>query len=195
MLHLKAHIGFLLMALPVALLLIPAHTPIGGAPGIAVLLHLLTGFPAGVLLFLINFACFLFAMVALGRSFGFRAIYAACFLSMVVEVARRLAPGYTIDQPIFQWIAQGFASLLMGFGLFWAIEAGYAPAGTTALAETLSRIWNFPVVWILWGIDLGVSIAAGFFLNPGAGLRTFFGACVMYVTMINIERFKTPKRK
>lgn len=193
MLHFKAHLGLLLIALPIAVLLIPAKTPIGGAPGIAVLLHLWTGVAPGVLLFLINLACFLFATVTVGWSFGFRAMYAAIVLSVVVELTHRLLPVYSIDQAVLQWVAQFFASLLMGLGLFWAIQTNYAPAGTAALAASFEKLWHFRVVRVLWGIDFGISIVTGFSLGLETGIRTFFGACVMYSIMLMASR-RTPLR-
>lgn len=187
---LKGHFGLLLIALPIPLLLIPSATPIGGAPGLSVLLHLLTGFSPGGLLFGINLACFLFAGLVMGWSFGARTLYAAFFLSAAVEATHRLAPHYLIADEGQQWLAQAAASALIGVGLFLAFEENYAPAGTAALAASFKKLWGWPVIYSLWGIDFFISLASALRLNPITGLRTFFGACVMYLVMLWLGKMR-----
>lgn len=186
---LKAHLGLLLIAVPIPLLLIPAATPIGGAPGLSVLLHLLTGFAPGLLLLGINLACFLFASFVLGWRSGAKTLYAAFFLSAAVEVTHRLAPHYAIADPAMQWLAQAAASVLLGLGLAMAMEEGFAPAGTAALAASFQKLWRWPVVASLWGMDFGISAGTALAMNFLAGLRTFFGACVMYLVMLIYKKY------
>lgn len=186
---LQAHIGLLLIAVPIPLLLIPAATPIGGAPGLSVLLHLLTGLAPGLLLFLINLACFIFASCILGWRRGAKTLYAAFFLSAAVEATHRLAPHYVIGEPAMQWAAQAAASILLGIGLFMAMREEYAPAGTAALAASFEKLWRWPVIYSLWGMDFAISAGAALAIDTLTGLRTFFGACVMYLTMLVCRKY------
>lgn len=179
----KANVGLLLIALPIPLLLIPARTPIGGAPGIATLVHLLSGASPGFVILIFNLFCFLLAGFFCGWKFGGQTLYAACFLSLVIEMAHRLFPAYALLMPWQQWGAQTVASILMGWGLWWAIQTGFAPAGTAALATIFKKLWHWPIIYSLWGMDFGISVATGMTMGMMTGVRTFFGACVMYLTM------------
>lgn len=191
---LKGHAGLFLIALAVSALLIPSATPIGGAPGLGVLLHLLTGFPPGMIILVINLFCCLFACLVQGWSYGMKTLYAAFFLSISIDLLHWLLPKYHIAGSFLPWGAQSIASLAVGLGLWWAITSDYAPAGTAALATGFQKLRGWPVIYSLWSIDLGISLGAAACINVQTGIRTFFGACVMYFLMLFLKgRSKSEK--
>lgn len=190
---LKGHIGLFLIGAPVALLLIPVKTPSGGAAGLGVLLHLLTGLPPGMMIFAITLFCFLSAGFVLGWKVGIKTLYAQFFLSATVDFLHTLLPHFEILTPWMQWGGQALANIVMGLGLWWAMEAGFPPAGTAALSSIFKKLWGWPVIYSMWVIDIGISLGAGFAMDLSTGLRTFFGACVMYSTMTFLKLLRGTK--
>lgn len=183
------HGGLILLAAPISTLLIPAKTAIGGAPGLGVLIHLITGISPGTIIFSINIFCFLLAGKVLGWRAGFKTLYAALFLGFFVEGLYRLLPHYQIANFWISWLTQTIASLLMGLGLWISVRAGYAPAGTTALAAVLEKKWGWPLIYSLWVMDLGISLGCFYAISLKSGVQTFYGASIMYLTMTQLGRY------
>lgn len=177
---LTAHIGLLLLALPIPLLLFPSKTPIGGVPGLAALLFFLTGWSPGLITLVLFLLCFLLAQVTLGSKRTLQSIYASTLLSLLVEGIYRLCPLTPVEHPYLAWPMQTLAAGLMGIGLLLTVKADYPPAGTAVLSVILSKFTPLGVLFWLIVFDLAIALATAIWMDWLTAARTLFGIVLMY---------------
>ena len=75
----------------------PAHIPIGGVTGIAMILNFLFGFPAGVLNAVLNIPLIVIAFKSFGRIFLLRTVYAVAMISVFLDMLPKFVPVYHGD--------------------------------------------------------------------------------------------------
>ena len=151
--------GALLAALGLNLFLAPHEIVSGGASGVAVIVHSLTGFPMGTLILLINIPLFAIGAWMLGSGFGVKSLFGTVVFSILIDITAFL-PRLT-DSLLMAAI---FGGTLFGLGFGIIFLAGATSGGTDILAAILHKM--IPAVnvgkWIFL-IDAMI-IAAGAFL-------------------------------
>ncbi len=152
--------GALLAALGLNLFLAPLEIVSGGASGVAVLVHSLTGFPMGTLILLINIPLFVIGAWILGGGFGIRSLYGTAIFSILIDITAFL-PSVTENL----LMAAIFGGALFGFGFGIIFLSGATSGGTDILAALLNRL--VPTVdvgkWIFVIDTVIISVGAYFF--------------------------------
>lgn len=183
-----AHIGLLLVAAPIPLLLFPCKTPVGGVPGLASLLFFCTGWPPGIIMLALNLATLALAAATIGIRHSGRSLYAALVLALVVEGLYRVFPLPIVAGGPWPWVMQTIAAIMMGAGLATAVAAGYAPAGTAILSVILNRYTGIRTVIWMTAMDVAIAAATTIWINAFTGVRTLVGIGLMYGAYALIER-------
>lgn len=184
---LRAHIGLLLVAIPIPLLLFPSKTPVGGVPGFASFLFFCTGWPPGAIMLALNLATLGLTAVTIGIRHSGRSLYAALVLAVIVEGLYRLVPLPVVTTGLWPWIMQAAAAIIMGSGLAIAVAADYSPAGTAILSVILNHYTGIRTVIWMAAMDAMIAIVTAIWISVSAGARTLVGITLMYTAYIIVE--------
>lgn len=79
-------IGAFIMAIGVALFLLPNQLSSGGVSGIATITYYLLNIPMGTMIVLINIPLFLFAVFKIGKSFFIKSLVGTISLSFFIDI-------------------------------------------------------------------------------------------------------------
>ena len=128
----------------------------GGVTGIATVVSHLTGWPVGVLSFVINLPLFLMGYRAVGRRFVVRSFVSMVALSAFIDLLPDKA--LTMDP----MLASIFGGILLGVGLGFVLRAGATTGGTDLAAQMVHNRFTFlSVGTFLLMIDCMVVLLAG----------------------------------
>jgi len=130
-------LGGTAMAVAIQMLLVPNDLVIGGISGLAIIVRHLTGWPTGVLIFLINAPIFLMAL----RTYGFRFLLTALFgvgVTSILVDTLALVDFVLTDSMILVAIYSG---VLIGAAVALLFRAGSATGGVDILARFGHRRW------------------------------------------------------
>nr|GAJ37941.1 hypothetical protein yitT [Bradyrhizobium sp. DOA9] len=115
-----------------------------GTAGFAVIVHYLTHWPLGPLLFAINIPFYIFAWVALGRKFTMRTFAAISLVGLFVEGLPHVIAIASIN-PVFASVLAGQCA---GIGILILIRHGASMGGLTVLGLYLQQRRGFRAGWV-----------------------------------------------
>ncbi|HAN94738.1 MAG TPA: hypothetical protein DCQ17_04130 [Firmicutes bacterium] len=150
-------VGVAITALGVSFFLIPAKIAAGGVSGLATVIYHQTGFPAGVIMLLLNLPLFILSWRVLGSIFGARTLFGTVALSLFVDLFNRWAAPITEDL----LLAAIYGGVLSGIGLGIAFRSGGSTGGTDMAAQLLARFFPTSVGQALLLVDGAVIVLAG----------------------------------
>ncbi|MBQ4087957.1 MAG: YitT family protein [Clostridia bacterium] len=173
--------GALFAALGLNLFLAPHDIVSGGASGVAVIVHSLTGFPMGTLILLINIPLFILGVCLLGGGFGLKSLYGTAIFSLLIDITAFL-PGITENL----LMASIFGGTLFGIGFGIIFLAGATSGGTDILAAVLHKA--VPAVdvgkWI-FVIDTVIILTGAVFLPDTE--RVLAGILALFITSFLVD--------
>ena len=85
-------LGAFVMAISVALFLLPNQLSSGGVSGIATITYYLFNIPMGTMILCINIPLFLFAFFKIGKSFFIKSLIGTFLLSVFIDMLDKLPP-------------------------------------------------------------------------------------------------------
>lgn len=85
-------IGAFIMAMGVALFLLPNQLSSGGVSGIATITYYLFNIPVGTMILIINTPLFLFAFFKIGKTFFVKSLIGTISLSVFIDILEKLKP-------------------------------------------------------------------------------------------------------
>ncbi len=145
-------IGNVLYALTVKVFLLPANLTSGGATGIALAGHYLTGAPVSVLLFLVNLSMLLLGLVVLGKAFAVTTLLSTFLIPAALEVFDRLLGDFVLTEDIL--LCTLFAGLGVGCFLGIVIRTGASTGGMDIPPLILYKCFRIPVSVSLYAFDV-----------------------------------------
>lgn len=174
-------VGVLIASLGLNLFLAPHDIVSGGASGVAIIVHKLTGFPMGVLMLLINIPLFVLGVCFLGQGFGLRSLYGTVMFSVFID-ATAFLPGLTENL----LMAAMFGGVLFGLGFGIIFLAGATSGGTDILAALGHKL--------VPGVDVGkwiflidiVIISSGAYLFRDSE-RVLAGILTLFVSTFLVD--------
>lgn len=166
--------GCLLVALAVTMFR-EAGLVTGGTTGVSVLVHYVSGWPLGVVLFIINLPFYVFGWKALGPVFTVKTFASVGLLSLFVEWLPSLL-GFSFLHPAF---AAVMAGLLGGCGILALIRHGASLGGIGIMAIYLQkqRGWRAGTVQMVF--DSLILLAAFAVVEPWKALLSLLGAAAL----------------
>ena len=120
----------------------PNNIAMGGATGVALMLHQILPVPMGVLIVLLNLPLFFGSIKLLGREFMIKTVIATVVTSLFIDLTEFL-PSFTEDK----LLAAIFGGILSGAGLGIIYLRGMATGGS----DLLARILLVPFPFISYG--------------------------------------------
>ena len=172
-------IGTLLIALGMHLYA-QVHFLTGGAAGLALLGHYLTGWPVGVCFFVINLPFYYIGYKRMGAQFILRTFAAITSLSLISYLAPHVMSFAVLD-PLFAAVLGG---CLVGVGFILIFRHGASLGGVTILALYWQARYGISAGKTQMVIDSLILLAAFFTVPWDAALYSVLGAVLINVIMM-----------
>lgn len=106
----------------------------GGVSGLATVIHYLSGFSVGTIVFVLNIPLFIAGFLTFGKKFSVKTLIATVLLSVLLDTTLWL-PQVTDDL----LLASIFGGMIMGCGMALVFKGGATTGGTDILAKVVNK--------------------------------------------------------
>lgn len=152
--------GSALLALGVVGFIIPGQIATGGTPGIAILLHYLTGLPTGMLMVAVNIPLLAVGMKILGKGFAVRTIFAIFVSSVFIDFISHYAQLPKITDSTM--LATLYGGIIMGAGVGFMMKGSASAGGSSIVAKLVAAKTSIKPGQVIMFIDLVLILSSGF---------------------------------
>lgn len=152
--------GSFLFAFSIYVFTIPAKFAPGGVSGLATIIQILTDFPAGYSVMLINLPLIILAFIFLSKIFALKTFICIVLTSFLLQLfAETDFYEFAANEPFLSALAGG---ILSGFGIGFLINAGVSPGGTEIVGILIQQKFNYlSISWIVFVINIFIIILGG----------------------------------
>lgn len=147
----------------------------GGTVGIAFLIHYLSGWPMGAVVFCLNLPFYFFALRVMGRDFTIKTFVAVSLLAVYTEVVPRLIHLQSVDRT-FAAVMGGF---LIGVGLLMLIRHKSSVGGLGVVAIYLQNTRGWRAGQVQMAADVLILGAAVLIRDPLSVFLSIVGAVAL----------------
>lgn len=171
-------IGSAFMALGIGVFLVDAQVVPGGASGLAMAIHYLSGnsIPIGLMIWVINLPLYFWGLKELGKRFGWRTFYGFTLSSIFIDLFRGDIPGLEHiqlqnTQTVKDLLTNDFLFLiligaaLLGLGLGIIFKFKGTTAGSDILAAIMQKRYGIKPGQAIMFVDIFVILLAGFIIE------------------------------
>ena len=151
-------LGTLFIALSVVLFFLPNNITTGGTPGMAILLHHVSGFSIGSMIIAINVPLLIWGGKYLGKIFAIKTIIAIVLISIFIDLFSRLFTFEPLTSNIL--LASVFGGLIIGLGVGFIIKAHASAGGSTIIARIVSANSHIKAAQVILYIDIVIVISS-----------------------------------
>lgn len=144
--------GTLVIALSVVLFFMPNNFTTGGTPGMAILLHNLTGFSISSMVIAINTPLLILGSKYLGKKFAFKTVVTISLMSLFISFFAHLFEGVVVTHNIL--LAAIFGGILIGFGVGLIIKGDSSAGGSTIIARIAYKIAKVKPAKVMMIVDM-----------------------------------------
>ncbi len=179
-------IGYIIVALGLAVFLIPSNLAAGGVTGLSMVINFHFPFLSiGFLLISINIILFIIAFLTLGPAFGAKSIYASLGLSAAIWLIQSV---FKVTQPLTDdiFINLVFGMLVSATGLSLVLYQNASTGGTDIVAKILNKHYSIDIGKSLLMVDFIVSILAAFTFGAKLGMYALLGVIMNGFIIDNI---------
>lgn len=134
-------LGALLQSLSILYFIKPLNIPLGGVPGISLILNYLFNFPIGVMTILFNIPLFFVGYRYIGKLFLLKTSIAIVVSSIMVDLLSSIIPAFSGDI----LLAAIFGGLLNGVGVALIFIGGGTSGGTDIISKILLKKYNISI--------------------------------------------------
>lgn len=178
--YLGITVGSALLALSLTLFLIPNRIAAGGLSGLATIIYHFTGFPVGVMTFLMNVPLFIAGIKSFDLSFGPRTIYGMVIYSLFIDVFQQLFPVLTNDL----LLATIYGGVIGGIGVGIVFLSRGTTGGTDMIARLINHFTNLSMGKGLLLADGFVVLLAAILLNAEVAL---YAVLTIFITSKTVD--------
>ena len=171
--------GIILYCMGWTSFLIPGGIASGGGTGLCTIIYFATGIPVSYSFFVLNAFLLILGILALGKSFGFKTIYAIVMSTLLFEFLPKLPLVVTFDDRLITAIVGG---LVEAIGIGIVLIRGGSTGGTDILAMVINKYWPISPGKVYLYSDL--FIIASVLLIPD---KTVNDMIYGYVTMVTFS--------
>ncbi len=175
--------GALLQALGTWCFIEPCRIAPGGVSGIALLINFITGFPVGVMTFVLNVPLLISAWLLLNRKIAVKTIQTVVIMTVALDfVVTPLFPQYIGDR----LISSAFGGILVGVGMALIFMRNSTTGGGDIIAKLLQR--RFPYMHTGYALMLIDMVVIGLSILVFRGLEAaLYGLISMVCTTQTID--------
>lgn len=150
--------GSLALALGVVLFFLSNSITTGGTPGIALLLHHLSGLSIGTLIILVNIPLLILGIKYIGKLFAFRTIVSIILLSIFVDLFSIYLKIESITSN--NLLASVFGGIFIGIGVGMILRGDSSVGGSTIIARIVSSQTEIKPGQVILFIDFLIIIGS-----------------------------------
>jgi len=154
--------GSIFLALGIVLFIIPGQITTGGTPGMAVILHYITGLPTGVLMTAVNAPLLLAGYKMLGKGFALRTIVAIITSSAFIDIFMQVLSHSITESTMLNTLYGGIA---IGAGVGTILKGNASAGGSTIIAKLVGGKTSIKPGQTIMLLDLLIITASGFIFN------------------------------
>ncbi|NJD26464.1 MAG: YitT family protein [Betaproteobacteria bacterium] len=147
----------------------------GGTVGIAFLIHYASGWPLGIVLFVINLPFYALAMRAMGRDFTVKTFVAVSLLALYTE----LLPQWITLQSVDRLFAAVMGGFLAGIAILMLIRHRASLGGLGILVVHLQNTRGWRAGKVQMAADCLILAAAVFVRDPASVALSIVGAVAL----------------
>jgi uncharacterized membrane-anchored protein YitT (DUF2179 family) len=175
-------LGLFINALAWTAFIIPSEIVGGGVTGLSTLIFYATGFPVGVMFFLINIVLIIMGIKSLGLSFGIRTIYGTVMISLFLGILQ-----YYIKEPVVsdRFMAAIIGGIMGGASVGLVFSQGGSTGGTDIIAMIINKYRNISPGKLILYMDV-IVISSSYILFQSLEVLVF-GFVVMSVASYAID--------
>lgn len=129
-------LGAFVMAIGVALFLLPNQLSSGGVSGIATITYYLFNIPMGTMIIMINAPLFLFSIYKIGKEFFFKSLIGTVALSVFIDILDYIEP-LTQDR----FLACVYGGIIIGLGTAIILKVNSSTGGSDLISQ-IARKYN-----------------------------------------------------
>lgn len=177
-------IGCLLSSFAINFFFIPNKLLSGGVGGISIIIELLTGLPAGIMLFAINLPIFLFGLKELDKKFLVYAFITTFVLSATMVLLRPMQKLNTFDDILISAI---FGGVLNGIGMGVLFRHGACQGGLDIVAAVCKKRYNINIGSALMAMNAIIISLASIKFGVLKGLYTVISMFVAYQVLDKVQ--------
>ncbi|MDI7862285.1 YitT family protein [Rhizobiaceae bacterium n13] len=170
--------GSMLVTLGIALLQ-SAGLLTGGTPGLAFLIHYVTGASFGLCFFLLNVPFYYFALRRLGLLFTFKTFCAVGLTSLLSGILPRTIDFANVD-PL---VGAMFGGIVIGAGMLALFRHRASLGGVGILALYLQDRFGWRAGLVQLGFDLAIVACSFFIASPWIVACSIVGAALLNLTL------------
>lgn len=152
-------LGAALLAGGVAFFMLPAKIATGGTPGMAMILHYLSGLSTGQAMALINIPLLLAGFKFIDLRFALRTVYAIALIAALVDLFAMQLNLQITDSLLLSAIYGGG---LIGAGVGLVLKGNASAGGTTIIARLIASHSHLKPAQVILVLDVLIVIAVGF---------------------------------
>ena len=160
-------IGATLLASGVVFFLYPAHIMTGGAPGLGLITHYLSGLSIGKAMLAINIPLILIGNKYLDFKFALKTVYAMLATSIIIDLLIFFFEAPKIESMLLSTL---FGGAIIGAGIGLVLKANASAGGTTIIAKIIASKTNLKPASVILFIDAIIVISVGFIFNNFEGV-------------------------
>ena len=121
-----------IMAIGIALFLLPNQLSSGGLAGIATLIYYLLNLPMGIAMLIMNIPLFLLSWYKIGKSYFINSIIGTMFLSIFVDIFDKMPP-LTTDR----FLASIYGGIIIGIGTSILLKVNSSTGGSELISNLI----------------------------------------------------------
>jgi len=143
--------GTFIASLSVVLFFIPNNFTTGGTPGMAIVLHELTGFPISWIIIAINTPLLIWGTQYIGKKFAAKTILSIVLISVFIDGLAYYFSNYALTHDTF--LAATFGGALIGLGVGLIIKGNSSAGGSTIIAKIAHKKSNIKPSTVILIVD------------------------------------------
>lgn len=172
-------VGACIVAFSLNYFVVPNRIVDGGVTGIAILIHYISGLPAGWLVLALNIPVFILGLRKIGKRFLILSIVGVGVLSLAMQLTAGAEP---VTQNLL--LASIFGGLLTGIGMGIIFRFQGSLGGTDIVALVIKSKFSVNVGQVLLGMDAAIFVLAALLLHKAdlamyATIYSFIGTRVV----------------
>jgi len=178
-------IGTLLISLGVVLFFVSNNFTTGGTPGMALLLHHLSGFTIGSMVIAINVPLLILGIKYLGKMFAIRTIVAIILMSLFIDLFLEVlhVDGLTKNT----LLAALFGGAIIGFGVGFIFQGNASAGGSTIIAKIVCANSEFKPGQVIMFVDFFIVVSSIYVF--GDVDKALWSIVSIYITSRCIDMF------
>ena len=176
-------LGAIFIALSVVLFFIPNNFTTGGTPGMAILLHHLSGFSIGEMVIATNVPLLIWGTKYLGKKFAIKTIITIILISFFMDLFTQIFSSITITNNIL--LASIFGGVIIGFGVGLIIKGNSSAGGSTIIARIISANSHIKSAQIILFVDVIIVICSIYIFKDIE--KALWSIMSIYVTSKSID--------